>query len=58
MLQQTLDEISIPRASPAESVHAAKKLKALITHSGIIIDTMGLSKIFLALLYLNYTAVY
>ena len=58
MLQRTFGEISLPQAPPEESLCAAERLKALITHGGIVTDTIGLGKIFLALLYLNYAAVY
>lgn len=37
---------------------AAKKLESLATFGGIIVDTMGLGKTYLALLYLNLMAVH
>lgn len=33
-------------------------LKSLVTHGGIVIDTMGLGKTFLSLLFVNYLASY
>lgn len=58
MLQRSNSSIPMPPSPTPETDNAAAELQALATHGGIIADTMGLGKTYLALLFVNYTAIY
>ena len=58
MMQRTLGGVPLSGAPTSEPERAAAGLEGLAIHGGIITDTMGLGKIFLVLLFLNYTAVH
>lgn len=58
MLQRTFGSIPLPSDSTDEVHKAAGSLTGPRTHGGIITDTMGLGKTFLALLFVNYCAVH
>lgn len=56
MLQHSYKNIPLLFKSTKEVWNAAAALTGSCTHGGIITDTMGLGKTFLAFLFMNYTA--
>ena len=56
MMQKTLGCIPLSGSHTSEVESAAARLKSLATHGGIVTDTIGLGKTFLALLFVNYMA--
>ena len=56
MIQRTLRYIPLSEAPNSEAERAAAGLVGLATGGGIVADTMGLGKTFLALFFINFTA--
>ena len=58
MLQQSVGEIPPSKHGIGHDDPKHAGLKSLVTHGGIVTNTMGLGKIFLSLLFVNYMALY
>ena len=55
MIQRTLGRVPLSGAHTPEAERASGDLESLTTHGGIVADTMGLGKTYLALLFINFT---
>ena len=58
MLQRTIGYIPPTKHDVSHNDPESARLSSLVTHGGIVADTMGLGKTFLALLFINYLALY
>ena len=58
MLQRSVGEISPSKQGIGHDDPKRAGLKSLVTYGGIVTNTMGLGKIFLSLLSVNYMVLY
>lgn len=58
MILRTLEHVPLSGVPPPEVMRASADLVSMTTHGDIVADTIGLGKTYLALLFINFTAMF